>query len=978
MRRFEKYLAGTILTFFILLIIAIALIFTFKNSFVRLYFRNLTKPMTVTVRFSKAQLTLFSTFPYIDVHISDMTILSKDSTKYLNDTLFYVPKAEFLLSFFDLIKAKNAFPIVQINYYKPRMYMFVKPDGQANFILYPADYYNNGQVYTVKIQKLNFVDATVVYLDFQSHVIVYLTKASGHFSSMVMTDSSAVFYLSMYSDRFGLKVGKHWYLKNVHISLESNYLNVFSQTKDNYFFEGNFSINNLYFAASGKLLNWELERKQPYYFYKIDLQSLNSSFGDLVAALPGFYQRHVKNFTSGGKYDVYLHYLSYFSNKLRPRKKSHLKLEVELRNGWLHYQGMSDTLKDVNLIMDYAINNKRSGLKIRFANFVYKSSFFSLLNFYLLQERQGKLRIRGRLNSFINLHEFSEVMLPHSYNIYGKLQANIAANGQIYSNDFKNLNNLDFDGRLVLKNFLLKTKDWDFCTESAVISAKPAQVRAKIKGLRFLDNRFDIDLTLKNWTSLLYAKIRHLSQPYIGLRLNGSVWSDSLDLDTVQKWIAAKAQGGFVYDTIHFVKPFVPKGIRVKLHFYANDIRYKYFDLQDFLAYFKILPNGQIEVNPLYFKWLNAEVNTSFTFVPNGMYYLSTFFVDVKNLGLKQLVTSDFLKKVSPILQTANGKIDIGLGGHFKYNILSQRIDMNSFFMRGVLKSDSITLQKNKIFGQIAKFLHIPELNKPVVKDLNLPFTVANRNFSLIPTELNISGWTAKVKGYTSFDGLINYQLGILVPPKKVFTSVHKLVSGNKSVYLYFTIYGSAASPKIKIGSNLIKRDVTVVNQTILSLQQYQDSIEADAQVRASRIIINARHKSQQIMEQARQRVQKIMAKAEWLAYLFREQAKSKQLSFRERKLKRRQARRILRNARKLKKYIMQKAREESKQVMKIARQQSDEILKETNRKIRKIQKQILHEQKRILTDSLHLKPVKEHKPLKVLKKMRLFSPKKS
>ncbi len=922
MKTWEKIAIGILLFALLVLSFIFVLPASLEKVLIPYWSRRYSKSSTINVSFDKVKVSMFSTYPYFRVKFDSLTLTGKG--EFWQDTLFTCKSIVFLFKIQDLLTAKTSLHGVEADLYSPRFNLLVDSSGRANYDINSGSSADSAVEYLFVFDKVYLNDVSFVYLDNESKILTYSPKIQAVLSNFQFSDRRAIFNTSLFADDFYFKAGKTWFVRGVTLTIDGYYANIFPFGRDDYFFHGKITVNqSVRLSFNGVFKNWNFLSVRPYYDYSLEIKNLSSNFKDFVSALPYFYESTV-DFDASGDYFLKFKYIDkYFYAHGQKIDTSCIKADFSIIDGKLHFTSFRDTLYNINL-RGRIVKSKKTNVFLDYASFFLVKNYFYLKSFHILH-RGKRLYLSGFAYSKFNLDELKNFM-PLNYSVSGLVQLNLNLNGFLNFDQLTDLSNLNFYGDLTVENLMVKKAFFvSFEKFLARFNPQNAQILAK----NFTINKYDfnsLSLIAKNYFPFLVSSFNHNLKPQ-KLDLILSLSTNKIDLNQLSPVHKPNTQSETTSPL-----PVFPANISVKLNLSINQLKTKYLTFyRNYIVAtlkpdsLKLIYNGQIFRQANVYLWLVLNQKTPIT----AKYYLEISNLYLQNLANLPVIDTGF----KPILKQTYGQINIKLNGTAKstlpYDLKTWQYDIN-----GKLISQKITLppEKSKTFKRLAKLLNISQLQNPVLSNINFDFKLNNQQISLLPSNFLINNLKAQIHGFYDLkNGLTSAQLKLYLPPKMALQSLHKVVTGQKDLAVIVKIYGDIHEPKLKLGSNLLKKDIKTYTPQTINMTFKQDSILAQTHVKSTKIIQQAKQKAQQIIDSARREQLKIYRQAEQKIQELKQSGK----------YTKRRAKKIIRKARRKARKIMRKALVRHDKILRQAYHQTDSLKRQARQQNRKIQRSI-------------------------------------
>ncbi len=906
MKKWEKYLAITILTIMFLFPILFSALFLSRNFILHSLIKKANKNLLINIHFDRSKVFLLKTYPNIEIHFHNLCITGKYD--FEKDTLLYVPDIKIIIDIENFYQDSIYF-IREVSAIHPQVNLIVTSRGLANYYLFPSkeEITASAKEFFIKIESLRIFRGKAQYNDYQSNIRISSSQIFGLFRNLKMSTNSASFYLSGIFSNFNIVYKNIPLARDMTLSIDANYKNIFPACTDNYYFDGRFKINRLQFNAQGIFENSHLCQNQSYHNYSLKIDAQTENFKDLLSVLNIFYRHNFHALQANGDYKIGLNYYS--------RKDSHidtnfLKTDIEIKNGYIRYPQLPESARDINL---KASLEKSDDLKIKvdFANFRLASGFFHLKNFSLLKDINN-LYINGLLNYNIDLSQL-QLIFPIKYKIQGRIRADIILNGKINLNNPTDISDINLTGSSDIKKFKF-VKDQLFIYSDRISSyISPYQIFIKTYSTQINNLNFNSKTNIENL-------IPHILNPENNqLKINSAINFNKLDLSPLITSEQEKNKNSLPPIAI-------PKNSIVKSIITADTVIVDTIRITDAKA-LVIFNNDTIKINSFSANYAQASFKAKGKITLTDKDAIINFASRGDNINIQDIgIIFPQIEHYAPIVLHSRGLFSYQGGGTMIYNyqkgLLSKSIDITAN-----IYSDALYLPQNQYTDKLARLLKIPSLAKPTINHLNLYFRLSSGSLTIPETEFILSGRKASIKGYTSLTGLINYRLGIGLDDKELARIIHKNITGNSSPMIYISIIGTINSPKIRLSTNLIQdpRKTFIkpsprqqaITDSLTAVKVYKKEMKKQESIETKKLIKKTREDTRQIMRKAKKIAQELMQENTPEA--------------------RKKARKVIRNARKMRKQLIKQANTIKKQKRKAYKINLDSL----SRKLRLSKKRI-------------------------------------
>ena len=908
MKTWEKYLAISLLGIMLLFPILLSTLFLSRNLILHRLIKKANKNLLITIHFDHSKVILLKTFPNIEIHFQNLSITGKYA--FEKDTLLYVPDIKIIINAENFHK-DSIFFIQEVSATHPTLNLIVTPEGLANYYLFPSkeELTASAKDFFIKIENLRIFRGKAEYTDYQSNIKISSSQIFGLFRNLVMSNNSATFYLSGIFNNFTVVYKKATLARDMTLSIDANYKNIFPACTDNYYFDGRFKINRLQFNARGIFENSRLCESKSYHNYSLKIDAQTKSFKDLLSVLNIFYRHNFYALQASGDYNISLNYYSRRDSSL---DTNFLKTDIKIKNGYIRYPQLPESARDINLKASLE-KSKDLKIKVDFANFRLGSGFFHLKNFSLSKDINN-LYINGLLNYNFDLSQL-QLIFPIKYKIQGKIRADIILNGKINLNNPTDISNINLTGSGDIKKFKFVKDDLTIESNRLFSYFSPDQILIQSYGTRINNFFFNTNAVIENL-------IPHIINPINNqLKINSAINFNKLDISPLRTSEQGKNKNSL--PPIAIPKNSIVKSIITADTVIVDTIRIT--DAKTLVIFYK----DTIKINSFSANYAQASFKAKGIITLTDKNAIINFASRGENINIQDIgIIFPQIEHYAPIVLLSRGLFSYQGGGTMIYNyqkgLLSKSIDITAN-----IYSDALYLPQNQYTEKLARLLKIPSLAKPTIKHLNLYFRLSSGSLTIPETQFILSDRKASIKGFSSLTGLINYRLGIGLEDKELARIIHKNITGNTSPMIYISILGTINSPKIRLSTNLLQSSrkafiqpsprQQAITDSLAAMKVYKKELKKKEAIETKKLIKKTRKDTRQIMRKAKQIAQQLMQENTPEA--------------------RKKARKVIRNARKMRRQLIKQANIIKKRKRKLYKMNLDSIKKKLRLSKKRIKK---------------------------------------
>ena len=754
----KKILIGFLILIVVLLAAVAAIPFFFKDEIVAKVKEVANENLNAKVDFGDFDISIFSTFPNFKLDIEKLSVIGKGA--FDKDTIVYVDELNLELDINSVLDGKK----YKVNSFEADgmvLNALWTKDGK-NFTLTdvmlpdtaatpePVEPEEAGDPFAMVFEKYALNNARIVYDDPSIPYRMELTNMN-HSGSYTLDGDQHI--MSTKTDMEALTVDFDGvsYIKKAKTNITADLIMDLATWK--FTFKNNeFNFNNVALGLDG----WF---SMPDEGFGMDLKfnAKRTEFKDLFTMIPAVYREDMKDVKTTGKFEMNGHLKGMFTDSLMPAFGFNLKVI----NSSFRYPSVPKAVNNINI--DLAINNLDG---------VFDHTVIDLNKLHAelgqypidmdmhIKTPESDAAIKGNIKAMLKLDVIGEVMpLEKGEEYHGTVNAVIGLKGRYSAIEREEYDKFDANGTLELTDIQYKAAGMpDVLITKAVLAFAP----------QFLDLS-TFESKIGNSDLSMKGKIENYLAYYLRdetLKGNFVISSTFFDVnqfmsegpaDTAATATTASA------DTASSGAVEIPKNIDFVLTSDLKRIKYDTYDITNFGGQL-IMKDGVLKFVNNSFKLLDADFKLS------GQYHAldikkpyADLKFEVKNLDIpKAYANFNTIKKLAPICENTEGKLNLILDvkNNFTPNM---DVDYNSIDGKGTLFIQQAKVKESKFTKGLAAAVKNDKFNNLELKDLKIYFTIAKGKLNVQPFDLKISKSKAKVNGWNSLDGKMDYTMATSV-----------------------------------------------------------------------------------------------------------------------------------------------------------------------------------------------------------------------
>ena len=749
----KKILIGFLILIVVLVAAVAAIPFFFKDEIVEKVKEIANENLNAKVDFGDFDLSIFSTFPNFKLDIEKVSVIGKGA--FDKDTIVYVDELNLELDINSVLDGKK----YKVNSFEADgmvLNALWTKDGK-NFTLTdimlpdtaatpePVEPEEAGDPFAMVFEKYALNNARIVYDDPSIPYRMELTNMN-HSGSYTLDGDQHI--MSTKTDMEALTVDFDGvsYIKKAKTNITADLIMDLATWK--FTFKNNeFNLNNVALGLDG----WF---SMPEEGFGMDLKfnAKRTDFKDLFTMIPAVYREDMKDVKTTGKFEMNGHLKGMFTDSLMPAFGFNLKVI----NSSFRYPSVPKAVNNINI--DLAINNPDG---IFDHTVIDLNKLHAELGEYPIdmdmhiKTPESDAAIKGNIKAMLKLDVIGEVMpLEKGEEYHGTVNAAIGLNGRYSAIEREEYDKFDAHGTLELSDIKYKSEGMpDVLITTAVLAFSPQFLDLSTFESKIGNSDLSMNGKIENYLAY-YLRDETLKGNFAisstFFDVNQFMTEDPADTTAAATTASADTASGAVE---------IPKNIDFVLTSNLKRIKYDTYDITNFGGQL-IMKDGVLKFVNNGFKLLEADFKLS------GQYHAldikkpyADLQFEVKNLDVpKAYANFNTIKKLAPICANTEGKLNMSL--EVKNNFTpNMDVDYNSIDGKGNLFIQQAKVKESKFTKGLAAAVKNDKFNNLELKDLKIYFTITKGKLNVQPFDLKISKSKAKVSGWNSLDGKMDYTM---------------------------------------------------------------------------------------------------------------------------------------------------------------------------------------------------------------------------
>ena len=872
----KKILKWTGIVFLVLIILAVAAPFIFKDKIIAKVKEEANNNLNAKVDFGKFDLTLISSFPQFTLSIDNVSVANIG--QFEGDTLFSTKNLTVSLDLMSVIKGEQ-YNIRTIVIDHPRINARVLKDGKANWEITKAggtaDSTKKAEPaqaskFKMKLKNFEIKDAYVIYddasLGFNTVISGLNHKLSGDFTSDNFTLETMTGM-----NEFSMTYGGVKYLNKVNtkikMDLDADMPNFKFTFKNN-----EISLNELSFGLDGYFAMPKNDMDMD-----IKFKANQSEFKNFLSLVPGVYTKDFANVKTAGKLAFDGFVKGIYNDKTMPAFAVH----VLINDAMFQYPSLPKAVNDI--AVDIKVDNKdgKPDNTVIDVNKFHVEMAGNPVDIKMhVTTPVSDANINGVILGKVNLASVKEfVPMDKGDNLTGTITADLKLNGRVSKLQQGKYDEFNAAGQLIVMdvNYKSATSAYNTLVKSMTLNFSPKFV--ELAGFDAKIGRSDIkaDGRIDNLLQYLFKK-----QLLVG---TFNLKSDLMDLNEFMASSDAPATPAQKPDTTPMSVITVPDNIDFTLNTNISKMLYTNMEIKDLTGAVKV-KDSRAMLSDLKMKTLGGTLGM------NGSYDTKNINspkvdmkLDISNFDITETAkTFVTVQRLAPIAKSAKGAFSTQLDFVTSLDKKMQPV-INTLTGGGKLQTKSVVVNDFAPLDKLADALKNDKLKKAAFNDLDLSYHFADGRVKVDPFDFKMGDIKGKIAGSNGFDQTINYTWDIQMPRAAMGAQANSVVNGllaqanskganlsvGDNINLQALIGGTVTSPTVKanlkgaatdavadvkqkIGEEIDKKKKELEDQAKAEIEKQKKEAEDKINAETDRVKKEAEEQAKKVADDAKKK----------------------------------------------------------------------------------------------------------------------------
>lgn len=791
----KKIIKGVGIFLVILIAVALAAPFIFKNKIISLVKKEINNNVNAVVDFSGVNISFFRSFPKVSIGLEDIQVIGKDV--FAADTLVAAERLDAAVDIMSLIRGKDM-NIYSVVAQSPRVHAIVNKEGLANWdILKVTDTTAAAKEtapFKMKLQRYAIHNGYIHYSDelmgLSSEITALEHEGSGDFTADLFT-------LTTKTSSGGVTVvyGGIPYLSQAKTLINAD-IKIDNRTNEYSYNTDEIAVSDLKISSQGtvKLLD------DNGYQMDIQFKSPDTEFKNILSLIPAIYQHDFNKIKTSGTAVFNGFVKGIYNDNQIPA----YHVAVKVKDGFFQYPDLPKPLQQINF--DAIVDNPdgqtdNTVVNVEKAHFELDGEPFDFR--LLVKKPVSNMFIDAAAKGKLDLSKITQlVKLEKGTSISGLLNADVNVQGNVAEIEKQQYDKFNAGGTISLAGFNYVAKDYPtgIKISNLLTSFSPSKVEISTLNGQYMGSNFTANGQVNNLLSYVIS-----NKPL------DAVFNLGADKINLNDWLGVSTDTS---TTGPASAPFVvPGNLEILLNTKVDEIQYDKITINNLAGSLKVT-DETVYLSGVNGNTLDGSIGLS------GLYSTKSsktkpeikLEYDVKSVDVqKTFYAFNTVQKLMPIGKFIDGKLTshLSLNGRLGDNMMPE---MNTLSGLGNLLLIEGFLNKFAPLDKIATTLNVKELEQISMKDVKTYFEFVNGKLLVKPFSLKVKGIDMEIGGLQGFDQSLDYIINMKLPRSlmgdKGNQMVNNLVSqvNNKgvpisvgeTVNLNLKLGGTFTSPTVK------------------------------------------------------------------------------------------------------------------------------------------------------------------------------------
>ncbi|MDR2086408.1 MAG: AsmA family protein [Dysgonamonadaceae bacterium] len=743
----KKFLKIAGITLLVIVLLLAVLPFAFKGKIIEIAKKEINKSMNARIDFEHLGLNFFKSFPNASVSLENFYIAGVD--EFEGDTLFFAENLSATVNIKSLF-GNSGYEIIRVGLENARLHAVVHEDGKANWNIVPETETEMPADTTESALKLSLKKVSIrntgIYFDNDSSRIYLAVENLNLDLSGDMTADETRIQTGFTIEALTFVSDNIPFLSKARINSK---INVDADLKNNTFTlaDNSIEINAVKVGIDGRIALPEKEGME----IELKLNAPSIQFKDVLSLIPAIYSKDFDGLKTSGEATLN----ASAKGRMQGEELPAFDVNLTVADAFFQYPGMPKSVTGIQA----DIRASNPGGTADNTTVAVSKFHFELVNnpfdlklhlSHPVSDPDLTLSAVGKLD----LGMLKEVYPLDNMDLSGKLDANLQLATRMSAIQKEQYENVNASGTLHISQLTLQSEDLpDIRLNNAKLAFSPRYV--DLSAFEALIGKNDIAASGKLENFIPYF----LKNETLKGKL--SVTSNYLNLNDFMKGSENSASAE---DTTALALFEIPKNIRFNLDANLKQVLFDNMDIRNLTGQILVY-DGKVDMKNLSLNALGGTLNIDgyYDTGKNPQQPDVSFDLKLKNVSFAETFSTFVtIRKLAPIFENLKGNFSTNL--HLTAPIGEGFMPiLTSLIAGGSLQSNQVEITEAGVLTGLAGALGTAGLLKNEsmkelkVKDINLPFDVANGRVTTKPFDVKFGSGNMNLSGSTGLDQTIDY-----------------------------------------------------------------------------------------------------------------------------------------------------------------------------------------------------------------------------
>ncbi|MDL2323184.1 AsmA family protein [Bacteroidales bacterium OttesenSCG-928-A17] len=737
----KKFLSIAAIVVAAILLILIILPFAFKGKIVEVAKKEVNKTMNARIDFESLGLNFFKSFPHATVSLSNFYISGVD--EFEGDTLLFSKKISATVNLSSLF-GESGYEISKIDIDGTKVHVIVLEDGKANWEIMESSVEAeeaeeiSESDFRLQLKKLSINNSDIVYEDRAAAMNAQLKGINLILSGDMSADETTI-KSKIAVDALSFIMDKIPYLSKV--KSEAN-LDIVADLKNMKFTlaDNELKLNEIKASIDG----WVAMQEDESIEMDLKLNAPKTQFKDILSLIPAIYAKDFKDLKTSGEASLDAYVKGVMKDDLLPA----FDAKLNVGDAMFQYPGMPKSVNQIHVdLRAYNEGGLADKTVVDISKFHFEmggNPFDIRMNISNpVSDMNLKLSAVGKLN----LDMIKEVYPLEDMELSGNLDANLNLATRMSYIEKELYDKVEASGNLNVNNMLIRMEDSDdIQLQNAHLGFSPRYVDLSNFSAQIGKNDISAQGKLENFIPYFMKNET--------LKGTLTVKSNYLNLNDFM----TEGESTTSTDTTSIGVIEIPKNLDFNLSATLAHVIFDNLEMKN-VAGTILVKDGKAEMKNVFMNALGGsmDVNGYYDSGKNPKQPEVSMNLDIKNASFAQTFSTFVtIQKLAPVFESVAGNFSTSFGFNSALGSDFMPI-LTSLTANGLLQSSSVEISNLPVLDGLAATLKNESLKDIKVKDLNLPFSIAEGRVNTKPFDLAFNGGNMNLSGSTGIDQTIDY-----------------------------------------------------------------------------------------------------------------------------------------------------------------------------------------------------------------------------